>query len=59
MYSDGESDEEDVEGNGTDDEGTVSTVGARPRRMSELNIKEKTKPIPEPSALFIFSNTNR
>ena len=59
LCTDGESDEDENEANGTDDEGTVSTVGARPRRMSELNLKEKTKPIPEGSALFIFSNTNR
>ncbi|XP_071982795.1 voltage-dependent L-type calcium channel subunit alpha-1D isoform X22 [Engystomops pustulosus] len=33
-------------------------AGPRPRRMSELNMKEKITPIPEGSAFFIFSNTN-
>uniref|UniRef100_A0A8B9LFI2 Voltage-dependent L-type calcium channel subunit alpha n=1 Tax=Astyanax mexicanus TaxID=7994 RepID=A0A8B9LFI2_ASTMX len=32
--------------------------GPRPQRLSELTIKEKTPPIPEGSAFFIFSNTN-
>uniref|UniRef100_A0A674E5E9 Voltage-dependent L-type calcium channel subunit alpha n=1 Tax=Salmo trutta TaxID=8032 RepID=A0A674E5E9_SALTR len=33
-------------------------VGPRPQRLSDLSIKEKTPPIPEGSAFFIFSNTN-
>ncbi|XP_057675520.1 voltage-dependent L-type calcium channel subunit alpha-1D isoform X2 [Corythoichthys intestinalis] len=33
-------------------------VGPRPKRLSELTIKEKTPPIPEGSAFFIFSSTN-
>ncbi|XP_029995135.1 voltage-dependent L-type calcium channel subunit alpha-1D isoform X4 [Sphaeramia orbicularis] len=33
-------------------------AGPRPQRLSELNIKEKTPPIPEGSAFFIFSSTN-
>ncbi|XP_074986447.1 voltage-dependent L-type calcium channel subunit alpha-1D isoform X8 [Caretta caretta] len=33
-------------------------VGPRPRRISELNMKEKITPIPEGSAFFIFSSTN-
>ncbi len=37
----------------------MSTGGARPRRMSELNIPDKTKPIPEGTSLFIFSKENR
>ncbi|GLD45823.1 voltage-dependent L-type calcium channel subunit alpha-1D [Lates japonicus] len=32
--------------------------GPRPQRVSELSIKEKTPPIPEGSAFFIFSSTN-
>ncbi|XP_068996885.1 voltage-dependent L-type calcium channel subunit alpha-1D isoform X1 [Embiotoca jacksoni] len=32
--------------------------GPRPPRLSELTIKEKTPPIPEGSAFFIFSSTN-
>ncbi|KAM9344014.1 LOW QUALITY PROTEIN: voltage-dependent L-type calcium channel subunit alpha-1D [Pholidichthys leucotaenia] len=33
-------------------------LGPRPQRFSELSIKEKTPPIPEGSAFFIFSSTN-
>ncbi|KAM9856361.1 voltage-dependent L-type calcium channel subunit alpha-1D [Aulostomus maculatus] len=33
-------------------------VGPRPQRLSDLTIKEKTPPIPEGSAFFIFSSTN-
>ncbi|XP_069383300.1 voltage-dependent L-type calcium channel subunit alpha-1D isoform X15 [Paralichthys olivaceus] len=33
-------------------------AGPRPQRLSELTIKEKTPPIPEGSAFFIFSSTN-
>uniref|UniRef100_A0A3B3YAC0 Voltage-dependent L-type calcium channel subunit alpha n=1 Tax=Poecilia mexicana TaxID=48701 RepID=A0A3B3YAC0_9TELE len=32
--------------------------GPRPQRLSELTMKEKTAPIPEGSAFFIFSSTN-
>ncbi|KAM3838498.1 LOW QUALITY PROTEIN: voltage-dependent L-type calcium channel subunit alpha-1D [Diretmus argenteus] len=32
--------------------------GPRPQRLSDLSIKEKTPPIPEGSAFFIFSSTN-
>ncbi|CAF0874259.1 unnamed protein product [Adineta steineri] len=32
---------------------------ARPRRLSELNIVEKVKPIPPYSSLFVFSHTNK
>uniref|UniRef100_A0A3P9J664 Voltage-dependent L-type calcium channel subunit alpha n=1 Tax=Oryzias latipes TaxID=8090 RepID=A0A3P9J664_ORYLA len=32
--------------------------GPRPQRLSELTIKEKTPPIPQGSAFFIFSSTN-
>ncbi|NWW39772.1 CAC1D protein, partial [Panurus biarmicus] len=45
-------DEEDEE-----DEPEVP-AGPRPRRISELNMKEKITPIPEGSAFFIFSSTN-
>lgn len=34
-------------------------AGARPRRMSEINTKEKSKPIPPASSLFVFSSTNK
>ncbi|XP_070594614.1 voltage-dependent L-type calcium channel subunit alpha-1D isoform X2 [Erythrolamprus reginae] len=33
-------------------------AGPRPRRISELNMKEKMTPIPEGSSFFIFSSTN-
>uniref|UniRef100_A0A8D0HUZ7 Voltage-dependent L-type calcium channel subunit alpha n=1 Tax=Sphenodon punctatus TaxID=8508 RepID=A0A8D0HUZ7_SPHPU len=33
-------------------------AGPRPRRISELNMKEKITPIPEGSSFFIFSNNN-
>ena len=49
-------------GNGTLD--TLKTPvsnysGARPRRLSELNISKKIPPIPKYSSFFIFSHTNR
>ena len=34
-------------------------VTARPRRLSELNIVEKVKPIPPYSSLFLFQHTNK
>ncbi|XP_053261782.1 voltage-dependent L-type calcium channel subunit alpha-1C isoform X16 [Podarcis raffonei] len=34
-------------------------VGPRPRPMSELHLKEKAVPMPEASAFFIFSPSNR
>lgn len=33
--------------------------GARPRRMSEINLAKKIPPIPKYSSFFIFSHTNR
>uniref|UniRef100_A0A803V992 Voltage-dependent L-type calcium channel subunit alpha n=1 Tax=Ficedula albicollis TaxID=59894 RepID=A0A803V992_FICAL len=42
---------------GFEDEPEVP-AGPRPRRISELNMKEKITPIPEGSAFFIFSSTN-
>ncbi|XP_032840142.2 voltage-dependent L-type calcium channel subunit alpha-1D isoform X7 [Tyto alba] len=45
-------DEEDEE-----DEPEVP-AGPRPRRISELHMKEKITPIPEGSSFFIFSRTN-
>ncbi|CAH2060511.1 unnamed protein product, partial [Iphiclides podalirius] len=35
-----------------------ATVSARPRRLSEVEIKTQEKPIPEGSSFFIFSKTN-
>ncbi|XP_045456510.1 muscle calcium channel subunit alpha-1-like [Melitaea cinxia] len=34
------------------------TISARPRRLSEVEIKTQEKPIPEGSSFFIFSKTN-
>ncbi|KAM4738208.1 LOW QUALITY PROTEIN: voltage-dependent L-type calcium channel subunit alpha-1D [Anableps anableps] len=43
-----------------DDNGNLPKAppGPRPQRLSELTMKEKTPPIPEGSAFFIFSSTN-
>ncbi|XP_045539714.1 muscle calcium channel subunit alpha-1-like isoform X2 [Papilio machaon] len=35
-----------------------ATVSARPRRLSEVEIKTQEKPIPDGSSFFIFSKTN-
>ncbi|XP_064604467.1 muscle calcium channel subunit alpha-1-like isoform X3 [Liolophura sinensis] len=52
--------EDEEEEEGDDDEDDTQTVStARPRRMSELHIKEKAKPIPKASSLFLFSPTNK
>lgn len=52
-----EEEEEEEEGEEEEEEETHST--ARPRRMSELHIPSKVKPIPPASSLFLFSSTNR
>ncbi len=57
-FDDDEEEEEDEEEE-TESKTMSTTGGARPRRMSELNIPDKTKPIPEASALFVFSKDNR
>ncbi|XP_075987457.1 muscle calcium channel subunit alpha-1-like isoform X2 [Anticarsia gemmatalis] len=36
----------------------VEKMTARPRRLSEVEVKNEDKPIPEGSSFFIFSNTN-
>nr|XP_037876781.1 muscle calcium channel subunit alpha-1 isoform X3 [Bombyx mori] len=36
-----------------------TTSSARPRRLSEVDIHDSKKPIPEASSFFIFSKTNR
>jgi len=38
---------------------TLQIASARPRRLAELNIANKVKPIPNYSSVFIFSPTNR
>ncbi|XP_019522945.1 PREDICTED: voltage-dependent L-type calcium channel subunit alpha-1D isoform X7 [Hipposideros armiger] len=49
--------EEEEEEEEEEDEPEVP-AGPRPRRISELNMKEKIVPIPEGSAFFILSKTN-
>ncbi|KAL4226359.1 Voltage-dependent calcium channel type D subunit alpha-1 [Mactra antiquata] len=56
-YQSEEEDEEGEEEYEEDDSQTVST--ARPRRMSEIKIANKVKPIPPFSSLFVLSPTNR
>ncbi|XP_070559615.1 voltage-dependent L-type calcium channel subunit alpha-1D-like isoform X5 [Ptychodera flava] len=50
-------DEEEEE----EDQETATSVsgGARPRRLSELNIPDKKQPMPKSNSLFVFSYTNR
>ncbi|XP_053377535.1 muscle calcium channel subunit alpha-1-like isoform X3 [Mercenaria mercenaria] len=55
--SEEDEEEEGEEFEEDDDSQTVST--ARPRRMSEIRITNKVKPIPPFSSLFVFSPTNR
>uniref|UniRef100_A0A8C5UET9 Voltage-dependent L-type calcium channel subunit alpha n=1 Tax=Malurus cyaneus samueli TaxID=2593467 RepID=A0A8C5UET9_9PASS len=42
-----------------DEEEPEMPVGPRPRPMSELHLKEKAAPMPDASAFFIFSPSNR
>lgn len=49
-------DEEDMD---EEDNDNQPYSGARPRRMSELNIPTKIAPIPKYSSFFIFSHTNK
>jgi len=55
MVCDADVEETEDEDEEDDDEHT----GARPRRISELKIPNKVKPIPLASSLFVFSPTNR
>jgi hypothetical protein len=34
-------------------------TSARPHRISDISLKPTIRPVPEGSAFFIFSNTNR
>lgn len=52
-------DEDEMEDEEDEDVKSHSTVTARPRRMSELNIPDKVKPIPKASSLFIFAPENK
>jgi len=73
-FSDESDSEEEIDGNATltisaADKETIDPLdslktptsnysGARPRRLSELNISKKVPPIPKYSSFFIFSHTN-
>ncbi|KAG1664655.1 Muscle calcium channel subunit alpha-1 [Nymphon striatum] len=50
-------DDNDDNADDEDEDATAST--AKPRRLSELNLPTKIKPIPKYSSFFIFSHTNR
>lgn len=49
------SDEEEEFGENDENE----PVSARPRRMSEISIKNTKKPIPKGTSFFVFSQTSR
>ncbi|XP_078728531.1 voltage-dependent L-type calcium channel subunit alpha-1D-like isoform X8 [Lampetra fluviatilis] len=55
QLGEGEEEEEEEE---EDEEEPDMPSGPRPRRLSDLNLKEKVVPIPEGSSFFIFSSTN-
>ncbi|XP_012394726.1 voltage-dependent L-type calcium channel subunit alpha-1C isoform X7 [Orcinus orca] len=48
-----------LETTGDEEEEPEMPVGPRPRPLSELHLKEKAVPMPEASAFFIFSPSNR
>ncbi|CAH1121808.1 unnamed protein product [Ceutorhynchus assimilis] len=60
---DDEEEDEDVEqnedGDLDDDDVVIPKESARPRRLSEVTIIKKIKPIPKGSAFFIFTYRNR
>ncbi|KAJ3640022.1 hypothetical protein Zmor_003343 [Zophobas morio] len=51
--------EYEEEQNSQDDQVEVTRDTARPRRLSEVTIVKKIRPIPKGSAFFIFSSKNR
>ncbi|XP_041350166.1 muscle calcium channel subunit alpha-1-like isoform X2 [Gigantopelta aegis] len=53
---DEEDEDEDEEGS---EEDSQAASNARPRRMSEIHINSKIKPIPPASSLFMFAPTNK
>ncbi|KAH9503819.1 Voltage-dependent calcium channel type D subunit alpha-1 [Bulinus truncatus] len=58
--TEGSGTEEEEEGEGDEeDEEDDAPSSARPRRMSELHISSKIKPIPPFSSLFLFAPTNK
>ena len=54
-----DSEDEGVDTEEDEDTEKTGSTTARPRRLSELNINEKVKPIPPFSSLFILSPTNK
>ncbi|XP_057654953.1 muscle calcium channel subunit alpha-1 isoform X7 [Diorhabda carinulata] len=59
-FDEEQNEEEDVDIDVDDDEAEVVTKEtARPRRLSEVTIVKKIRPIPKGSAFFIFSHKNR
>ncbi|KAJ8047198.1 Voltage-dependent L-type calcium channel subunit alpha-1C [Holothuria leucospilota] len=51
--------ESEAEEDEEEDEETVTTSGARPRRLSEIKMPNRKEPMPKASSLFIFSPDNR
>ncbi|CAH1103422.1 unnamed protein product [Psylliodes chrysocephalus] len=59
-FEEDQNEEEDLDIDVDDDEAEVVTKEtARPRRLSEVTIVKKIRPIPKGSAFFIFSHKNR
>ena len=57
---DEEEDEEAIEDMANGDDGDKGEyTGARPRRLSEINMQVKIPPKPKYSSFFIFSHTNK
>ncbi|XP_055999812.1 muscle calcium channel subunit alpha-1-like isoform X9 [Ostrea edulis] len=54
-----DADEEDMEELEDEEDESQAPSTARPRRMSELHIPEKIKPIPKASSLFILKPSNK
>jgi hypothetical protein len=42
-----------------EDEDSIDVESVLPKRLSEIHVTQKIKPIPNTSSLFIFSPTNR
>ena len=60
ILSEGEdASEDELEDDELEDEEDSHVSTARPRRMSEIRISNKVKPIPNASTLFILSPTNK
>ncbi|XP_075678000.1 muscle calcium channel subunit alpha-1-like isoform X5 [Dermatophagoides pteronyssinus] len=64
LVGDGEIDDDDDEDDEDDDDDDDEKennmkIGARPKRLSEVNIPKKIPPIPKSRSFFIFSHTNK